>query len=108
MYCACGVKKREDGWICECDWEGWYLCFKFNEGNFPKDIPIKLPEKNGVYTVRTFDSGDYDEEESEFSLVKKNWGQATNHAISHWKVEYNDNWMGFKGVYAWNEIQTQN
>lgn len=105
MYCCCGVKKR-DGWKCECDWKDWFLCFQmdYQKDNLPKDIPIKeIPDKDGIYEVRTFEDGDYDEEESEFSLTKKNWGQYTNQAISHWKIVYNDNWMGYKGVYAWKK-----
>ena len=105
MYCACGVKKR-DNWKCKCDWKNWFLCFRKDhiEDNFPKDIPIKEhPDSDGTYQVRTFEDGDYDEEKSEFSLIKKNWGQSTNQAISHWSVEYNDNWVGYKGVYAWKK-----
>jgi hypothetical protein len=104
MYCCCGVKIRRDGWKCECDWKDWYLCYAMNhnEDNFPKNIPIKeIPDKDGIYEVRTFQDGDYDEEESEFLLIKKNWGELTNEAISHWKIEYFDGWCGFKGVYAW-------
>lgn len=100
MYCCCGVKKI-DGWVCECDWKGWYLCFELDSA--PKDVIIKLPQKDGVYQVRTFDCGDYSEEESKFSLTKKNWGQPTNEAISHWEIEYDDNWLGYIGVYAWKE-----
>lgn len=103
MYCCCGVKK-DDGWICQCDWKGWNFCFKCDEGNFPKNIPIGLPKKDGIYLVRTFDDGDYSEEKSEFSLSKKNWGEPTNVAISHWKIEYSDDFVGFTGVYAWKEI----
>ena len=105
MYCCCGVKKTE-GWVCECEWDGWFLCFQVDhtKDNFPKNIPIKkIPDEDGTYEVRTFDSGDYYEEESEFSTTEKNWGQETNEAISHWKIEYNDNWLGFIGVYAWKE-----
>ncbi len=105
MYCCCGVKKR-NGWICECDWNGWFLCFEmdYQKDNLPKNISIKeIPDEDGIYEVRTFDSGDYYEETSEFSIVKKNWGQDTNQAISHWKIEYDDKWMGYKGVYAWKE-----
>ncbi len=105
MYCCCGVKKR-DGWKCECDWDGWFSCFKIDhaEDNFPKNIPIKHhPDIDGTYEVRTCDSGDYNEEKSEFSLIEKNWGELTNQAISRWKIEYNDNWMGYKGVFAWKE-----
>lgn len=104
MYCACGVKMR-DGWKCECDWKGWNFCFEMhNKDAFPKNVPIKeIPEKNGIYEVRTFSDGDYDEEESEFSLIKKNWGQNTNQAISHWEKTYNDGWMGYAGVFAWKE-----
>lgn len=105
MYCCCGVRKM-DGWICECDWNGWFLCFEnFIDGECsPKHIPIKkCPDEDGIYEVRTFDDGDYHEEESEFCTQEKNWGQPTNEAISHWKIEYDDNWMGYKGVYAWKE-----
>jgi hypothetical protein len=105
MYCCCGVKKTDD-WVCQCDWDGWFLCFEMSEqkDNFPRDIPIKkIPDLDGLYHVRTFDSGDYNEEESEFSVIEKNWGQITNEAISHWKIEYNDNWMGYVGVFAWKE-----
>lgn len=99
MYCCCGVKKR-DGWVCECDWKDWFLCFESE--NIPIKVPIKdYPEEDGIYQVRTFDSGDYFEEESEFCTQEKNWGEDTNQAISKWKIEYNDHWMGFKGVYAW-------
>lgn len=105
MYCCCGVKKSIDGWKCECDWEGWFLCFEMDSSDgFPKNIPIKsIPDKEGKYKVRTFSDGDYHEKESEFSLIPKNWGQCTNQAISHWEIEYNDNWMGFEGVYSWKE-----
>lgn len=105
MYCCCGIKKR-DGWICQCDWTEWFLCFEmdYNHDNFPLNIPIKeIPDKDGTYEVRVFEDGDYDEMESEFSLVKKNWGEVTNQAISHWRSEYDDNWMGYRGVYAWKE-----
>ena len=102
MYCCCGVKKR-DKWTCECDWDGWYLCYEHD--NLPCQVPIKIiPEKEGNYLVRVFDDGgDNYEEESEFSLEEKDWGQSTNQAISHWQIEYNDNWAGYKGVYAWKE-----
>jgi hypothetical protein len=101
MYCACGVKKTDD-WQCECDWSGWYLCFEIKE--FIKHAPVKeIPEKQGQYLVRTFEDGDYHEEESEFSLIKKNWGESTNQAVSHWKIEYQDGWLGYRGVYAWKE-----
>lgn len=101
MYCCCGVKKRE-GWVCECDWKGWFLCFECE--NIPVKVPIKThPDEDGFYEVRTFDTGDYDEEESEYSTIEKNWGQDTNQAVSRWKIEYDDNWTGFKGVYAWKE-----
>lgn len=100
-YCCCGVKMRED-WICQCDWNGWYLCFE--KENIPVKVPIKKhPEVDGTYLVRTFDDCDYSEEESEFSIIEKNWGQLTNDAISRWKIEYDDNWMGYRGVYAWKE-----
>jgi hypothetical protein len=102
MYCCCGVKKR-DGWVCECDWNGWNLCFEFNSS--PKNVHIKShPDIDGVYEVRTFgDGGDYHEEESEFSIEEKNWGQPTNQAISRWKIEYDDHYMGLTVVYAWKE-----
>lgn len=106
MYCACGVKKR-DGWICECDWNGWYLCYEEKKPelhSIPVTVPIKeIPDRDGVYQVRIFEDGDYHEIESEFSLIEKNWGELTNEAISHWKVEYCDGWMGYRGVYAWKE-----
>jgi len=102
MYCCCGVKKRSEGWVCECDWNGWFLCFELESA--PKSVPIKAhPDIDGIYEVRTFDCGDYFEEESEFSVEEKNWGEPTNEAISKWKIEYNDNWVGFKGVYAWKD-----
>lgn len=102
MYCCCGVKKRSEGWICECDWNGWFLCFEMK--NIPVKVPIKnIPDKDGLYHVRTFEDGDYHEVESEFSRIEKNWGQLTNQAISHWEIEYNDNWMGYRSVYAWKE-----
>ena len=101
-YCACGVKMRLEGWKCECEWEGWYLCFRNN--NFP-EIPIKEhPDCDGKYLVRTFDCDDYNEIESEFCLTPKNWGQITNEAISRWEAEYQDGWMGYTGVYAWKDI----
>ncbi len=105
MYCACGIKKR-DGWKCECDWTGWNLCFEmdYHFANLPKNIPIKKPEHNDIYSVRIFkDDGDYYEEKSEFCLIEKNWGESTNQAISHWKIDYSDGWTGFRGVYAWKE-----
>lgn len=108
MYCCCGVKKI-DGWKCKCDWKDWFLCFKneHEEDNFPKGIPIKEhPDTDGIYEVRTFDSGDYNEEESEFCIQEKNWAQPTNEAISRWKIEYNDNWLGCRGVFAWKENKT--
>jgi len=105
MYCCCGVKKRPEGWTCECDWKGWSLCFEPHDLDaYPKDIPIKeIPDKDGSYEVRTFSDGDYHEEESEFSLVRKNWGQPTNIAISNWEKEYYDGWCGFNGIYAWKD-----
>lgn len=104
MYCACGVKKRGD-WKCECDWNGWFLGFEMEHEKQWANIPIKEhPEKEGTYYVRTFSDGDYDEEESEFCLIPKNWGELTNQAISRWKITYDDNWMGYKGVYAWKEL----
>jgi len=102
MYCCCGIKKTGD-WVCECDWDGWSLCYKFD--NSPEDVPIKHPDKDGTYEVRTFDSGDSFEDISEFSLVEKNWGEPTNQAISHWKIAYDDHWLGFSSVYAWKEIK---
>ena len=102
MYCACGVKKRDD-WKCECDWDGWFLCFEC-EAVRETQAPIKcIPDKDGKYLVRVFEDGDDYEDESEFSLENKNWGESTNQAISHWKIEYNDNWTGYRGVYAWKE-----
>jgi hypothetical protein len=100
MYCCCGVKKR-DAWKCECDWKGWFGCFKTEE--MPESVQIKNPDKDGIYEVRAFEDGDNHETESEFSLITKNWGEYTNQAISHWKYEYDDNWMGFRGIYAWKE-----
>ena len=100
QYCCCGVKKRETGWVCECNWDEWFLCFAV-EG-IPINIPIKRsPDSEGTYTVRIFEDGDHFEDESEFSLIPKNWGEATNDAISSWKIEYSDGWMGCRGVYAW-------
>lgn len=101
MYCCCGVKKRSEGWKCECDWDGWSGCFKTDE--MPESVPIKNPDKDGLYKVRVFEGGDNHEAESQFSLKQKNWGQITNEAVSLWEYEYNDNWMGFRGVYAWKE-----
>jgi hypothetical protein len=101
MYCCCGVKMRQ-GWICKCDCDGWFLCFESK--NLPISVPIKeIPDENGTYKVRVFEDGDYHEIESEFSLIKKNWGQYTNQAISNWKIEYQDEWCGFRGVLAWKE-----
>lgn len=66
------------------------------------NAPFKeIPEKEGNYLVRTFEDGDYNEEESEFSIVKKNWGESTNQAVSNWKIQYYDGWTGYRGVYAW-------
>ena len=104
MYCACGIKKSAN-WKCECDWKGWNLCYEMshNDGHFPENLPIKeCPDIDGIYQVRTFDD-DYDETESEFSTIKKNWGESTNQIISNWKVEYSDGWTGYRGVYAWKE-----
>jgi hypothetical protein len=107
MYCACGVKKRE-GWVCECDWDNWYLCFEDKDPSLhglTTEVPVKkIPDKDGTYQVRVFEDGDYDETESEFSLTKKNWGENTNQMISHWKVEYFDGWVGYRGVYAWKKL----
>lgn len=105
MYCCCGIKKRED-WKCECDWKGWFLCFEhdLSRDHFPKDIPIKpYPDIDGTYEVRTYSSGDYDEVTSEFSVIKKNWGEVTNLSVSHWKIAYSDGWLGHIGVYAWKQ-----
>lgn len=103
MYCACGVKKSEK-WECQCDWNGWFL--RFNHELHQSPAPIKdLPEKDGKYLVRIFEDGDDSEMESNFSVVKKNWGQYTNEAISNWEIEYEDGWTGFIGVYAWKEIK---
>lgn len=102
MYCCCGVKKR-DGWKCECDWEGWFLCYE--RESVPNNIPINShPEIDGTYLVRVFEDGDDHETESEFSIIEKNWGEFTNLAISRWKVDYWDNWLGLSGVYAWKSI----
>lgn len=102
MYCCCVVKKIKEGWICQCDWNGWFLCFELDSA--PKNVPIKkIPDKDGNYEVRIFDDGDDFEEESKFSIIEKNWAQSTNQAISHWEIEYDDNWTGYKGVYAWKE-----
>jgi hypothetical protein len=99
MYCCCGVKKRDD-WVCECNWDGWFLCFECE--NLPELIPIKsCPDTDGTYEVRVFEDGDHNETESEFSVIKKNWGEYTNQAISNWKITYNDGWCGYRGVYAW-------
>lgn len=100
MYCCCGVRKREV-WKCDCDWQRWFACFKTDQ--MPENICIKRPDKDGVYKVRVFGDGDNYEDESEFSSVEKNWGEATNQAISNWKIEYDDNWTGYRGVYAWKE-----
>ncbi len=106
MYCCCGVKKR-DGWVCECDWNGWNLCWEQTNTDLhsvPVPVPIKkIPDKDGIYQVRVFEDGDDDEVESEFSLIPKNWGQSTNQAISNWKITYEDGWCGYRGVYAWKE-----
>jgi hypothetical protein len=101
MYCCCGVKKRQD-WVCSCDWDGWFLCYE--RDNLPVKVPIKkIPDKDEIYEVRIFEDGDDRETTSKFSLVKKNWGQYTNQAISNWEVEYDDKWSGFIGVFAWKE-----
>lgn len=104
MYCCCGVKKV-DGWVCECDWKDWFLCWKQERNDIhaiPVDVPIKeIPDKDGIYLVRVFEDGDDYETESEFCLSEKNWGEFTNQAISRWQIEYSDNWMGYRGVYAW-------
>lgn len=105
MYCCCGVKKRDE-WKCECDWEGWFLRYEmpYLKNNFPENIQIKdHPDIDGIYEVRTFDDGDFDEEESKFCILKKNWGQETNKIISHWEIEYSDEWMSYTGVYAWKQ-----
>jgi len=105
MYCCCGVKKRDD-WVCECDWNGWFLCWEQTRKDLhaiPVDVAVKkIPDREGIYLVRVFEDDDY-ETESEFSLTEKNWGEDTNQAISHWKVTYCDNWTGHRGVYAWKE-----
>jgi len=103
MYCACGIKKI-DGWKCECDWDGWFICF--NPELHQTTAPIKkMPDQEGKYLVRVFEDGDDEETESNFSLVAKNWGQSTNKAISHWEIEYNDEWTGYRGVYAWKKLK---
>ena len=100
-YCACGQKKY-DGWECKCNWDGWFACF--NNKDIPDYVPIKeFPNKEGTYLVRTFDEGDNSEEESEYVLTPKNWGEYNNEAISRWKIAYNDNYLGYRGVYAWKE-----
>jgi hypothetical protein len=110
MYCCCGVKKR-DTWVCQCDWDDWFLCWEQDNkqvDSIPVSVPVKkIPNKDGVYKVRIFEDGDNDETESEFSLKEKNWGEFTNQAISHWKIEYNDGWVGYRGVYAWKEKSVQ-
>ena len=103
MYCCCGVKKR-DGWVCQCDWDGWFLCFQPQHLNIPKPPPVKCyPDKSGFYEVRVFEDGDYNETESEFCTIEKNWGEYTNQAISKWKIVYDDHYCGFRGVLAWKE-----
>ena len=102
MYCCCGVRKR-DPWVCECDWDGWSLCFQTD--HVPDSVPIQMPTKNGTYIVRVFEDADNHETQSQFSLIQKNWGEPTNKAISHWSITYNDHWTGFRGVYAWKEMQ---
>ncbi len=100
MYCCCGVKKCADGWVCECDWNEWFLCHEIE--HLPVKVAIKLhPDVNGIYDVRTFECGDYFEEKSSFCTEEKNWGAFTNQAISKWEIVYDDHWTGFKGVYAW-------
>lgn len=99
--CCCGEKMGRVGWKCDCDWEGWYLCYEQKE--FP-NVPIKkIPEKDGIYTVRVCEDADYNECESEFSIKEKNWGEDTNQAISNWKQQYYDGWCGWRGVFAWKE-----
>ena len=105
MYCACGVKKVKK-WKCECDWEGWFLCYPkdWDLGATPIGIPVKEhPDKEGKYLVRICVDGDDSECESQFCLTPKNWGLVTNGAISRWDIEYDDKWMGYIGVYAWKE-----
>lgn len=106
MYCCCGVKKRE-GWVCECDWNGWFLCWEQTNKSvhsIPVPVPVKeIPDKDGIYEVRVFDDGDDSETESEFSLIPKNWGEYTNQSISNWKIKYEDGYCGFRAVYAWKE-----
>lgn len=103
MYCCCGVKKMSSGWVCECDWNGWFLCFD-NEDS-PKNVPIKAtPDLDGTYRVRVFEDGDDYEQETEFSVTPKNWGEYTNQQVSNWKVAYWDGWMGYRGVYAWKAL----
>lgn len=104
MHCCCGVKKRDNGWECACDWNGWFLCFEHE--NVPKNVPIKKhPEIDGEYNVRVFEDGSDHEAISKFCTEEKNWGQYTNEAISKWEIEYDDNWMGYRGVYAWKPIK---
>ena|ERR1700744_6197791 len=106
IYCCCGVKKIDD-WVCKCDWDGWYLCWEQKDKDLysiPIQVPVqKIPDKDGIYKVRCFEDGDYHETESEFCLEEKNWAEFTNQAISNWKIVYDDNWIGFRGVYAWKE-----
>lgn len=54
--------------------------------------------------MRVFEDGDDYEAESEFCTQEKNWGEYTNQAVSHWKIVYDDGWMGYRGVYAWYSI----
>lgn len=42
MHCCCGVKKR-DGSVCECDWNGWNLCWE--QDNHLHSIPVKVTVK---------------------------------------------------------------
>lgn len=111
MYCCCGVNKSKEGWTCECDWKGWFLCWEQKHPevhSIPVAVPVKaIPEKNGVYKVRVFEDGDFNEKKSEFSVISKNWGEPTNESISHWKITYSDGWCGYRGVYAWKEKDEQ-
>lgn len=101
MYCACGERISRETFDCKCNWDGWNRCY--DDEIHPKISEIKLPEKDGIYHVRIFSDGDCYEDESKFSVVPKNWGQKTNEIISHWEIEYDDGWVGYRGVYAWRE-----
>lgn len=92
-YCACGAKYYGVEVHCVCDKIGWHDIFE-NESD--------LPNKEGVYDVRVTEDGEQYETTSEFSLEKRDWN---NHSIepSHWSEDYEDNWLGWRKVYAWRE-----